>query len=244
MFLYRHVLGVEVGAIETVPRARQPIRVPVVLSRDEVRRVLEQLTGTMWLVVVLLYGAGLRIQDCLELRVKDIDLDRHEIVVRRGKGQKDRVTMLPEVVRERLRQHLSGVERQHERDVAQGVGRAVLPYALDRKYPNASTDWAWQFVFPAVRICRDPRWGAASRYHLHESVVQKAVAQAVRAAGLTKRASPHSFRHSLATHLLEDGYDIRTVQELLGHADVSTTMTYLHVLNRGALGVRSPIDRR
>ena len=243
LFLYRHVLGIEVGRIEDVPRARMPIRVPVVLSRDEVRRVMEQLTGTMWIIVVLLYGAGLRMQDCLELRVKDLDFDRHQIVVRRGKKQKDRLTMLPTAVRERLHAHLSEVKRQHERDLANGVGRVVLPFALERKYPQASTEWAWQFVFPAARICRDPQWGLPSRYHLHETVVQKAVNKAVRQAGLTKHASPHSFRHSFATHLLEDGYDIRTVQELLGHADVSTTMVYLHVLNRGALGVRSPADR-
>ena len=238
LFLYKHVLGIEVGRIDQVPRARMPIRVPVVLSRDEVKRVMEQLTGTMWIIVVLLYGAGLRIQDCLELRVKDLDFDRHQIVVRRGKKQKDRLTMLPTVVRERLQAHLSEVKGQRERDLAKGVGRVVLPFALDRKYPKASTDWAWQFVFPAARICRDPQWGPPSRYHLHETVVQKAVNKAVRE-GLTKAASPHSFRHYAATHLLEDGYDIRTVQELLGHADVSTTMIHLHVLNRGALGVRT-----
>jgi integron integrase len=210
----------------------------------EVARVLEHLDGTMWMIVVLLYGAGLRLEDCLELRVKDIDFDRRQILLRRGKGQKDRVTMLPEVVRERLKAHLHEVKRLHEHDFLRGAGRAALPFALERKYPRASTEWGWQFVFPASRICHDPRWGPPSRYHLHETVVQKAITKAVRQAGLTKRASAHSFRHSFATHLLEDGYDIRTVQELLGHADVRTTMTYLHVLNRGALGVRSPIDRR
>ena len=243
LFLYRGVLGMEVGAIEPVPRARVPVRVPVVLSRDEVLRIMKHVTGQVWIIVVLLYGAGLRIQECLELRVKDIDFDRHQIVVRRGKGQKDRRTMLPVAVRERLQAHLNEVKRQHEHDLAHGAGRVILPFALDRKYPNASTDWAWQFVFPASRMCRDPRWGPPSRYHLHETVVQKAVAKAVREAGLVKRAGPHTFRHSFATHLLEDGYDIRTVQELLGHRDVSTTMVYLHVLNRGALGVRSPVDR-
>jgi integron integrase len=244
LFLYRHVLRIEVGAIEQVPRARLPHRVPVVLSREEVGQVFAQVHGTMWLVVALLYGAGLRLQECLELRVKDLDFDRHEIVVRRGKGQKDRRTMLPVGVQERLQGHLREVKRQHERDVAKGVGRVVMPFALDRKYPNAATDWAWQFVFPAARICRDPEWGPPSRFHLHESVVQKGVAAAVRRAGLTKRVSPHAFRHSFATHLLENGQDIRTVQELLGHFDVSTTMGYLHVLNRGGLGVRSPFDRR
>ena len=243
LFLYRHVLGVEIGPIDQVARAKAPLRIPVVLSREEVARVLTNVHGTMWLVAALLYGAGLRLQECLELRVKDIDFDRHQVVVRRGKGQKDRLTMLPAGVEERLKTHLEGVRRQHEKDLANGVGRVVLPFALDRKYPNASTDWRWQFVFPAGRICRDARWGPPSRYHIHESVVQRAVAAAARQAGLTKRVGCHTFRHSFATHLLEAGYDIRTVQELLGHADLSTTMVYTHVLNRGGLGVRSPLDR-
>ena len=243
LFLYKHVLATELGPLDHVPRARMPIRVPVVLSRDEVSAVLKELDGTMWSIGVILYGAGRRIQDCLELRVKDLDFDRHQIVGRRAKGQKDVRTMLPVTVRERLPAHLGEVKGQHARDLAKGVGRAVLPFALDRKYPAASTDWAWQFVFPAARICRDPQWGPPSRFHLHESVVQKAITAAVRRSGLTKPVSPHVFRHCFATHLLEDGYDIRTVQELLGHRDVSTTMIYLHVLNRGALGVRSPVDR-
>jgi integron integrase len=204
---------------------------------------MKHLTGVSRLIVSLLYGAGLRLQECLELRVKDVDFARNQIVVRRGKGQKDRRTMLPVSVKEGLTAHLHEVRAQHTRDLATGGGRVVLPDALARKYPNAPTDWQWQFVFPAARICRDERWGPPSRFHIHESAVQKAVAEAARTAGITKRVGCHTFRHSFATHLLDDGYDIRTVQELLGHADVSTTMVYTHVLNRGALGVRSPADR-
>ena len=205
MFLYGHVLGVDIGPIEHVPRARMPDKLPVVLSREEVGQLITHVDGTMWLIVALLYGAGLRLEECLDLRVKDLDFDRNQIVVRRGKGQKDRVTMLPVAAQERLAAHLSTVRRQHERDLARGEGRVVLPFALDRMYPGASTEWGWQFVFPASRICRDPKWGSPSRFHLHESVVQKAVIKAVRRAGLTKPASCHSLRHSFATSLLEDG---------------------------------------
>ena len=243
LFVYREVLRIEIGPIEHVPRARVPGRLPIVLSRQEVGRILACTAGTMWIVAALLYGAGLRLSECLELRVKDLDLDRNQIVVRRGKGQKDRVTMLPSLVKERLMAHLREVKRLYDRDLARGFGRVVLPFALDRKYPNAATEWNWQFAFPASRLCRDPRWGPPSRFHLHQSVVQRAVADAVRRAGIAKRVGPHTFRHYAATHLLEDGYDIRTVQELLGHTDVSTTMIYTHVVNRGALAVRSPVDR-
>ena len=243
LFLYRAVLKQDVGPLELQPRARTPVRIPVVLTRSEVRRVLDQLSGVSQIVATLLYGAGLRLQECLELRVKDLDFERHEITVRRGKGQKDRRVMLPDALRPTLQAHLELVARIHQRDLAVGFGRVVLPGALDRKYPLASTDWAWQFVFPASRVCRDERFGPPSRFHLHESAIQRSVTQAARRAGLTKRVSCHTFRHSFATHLLESGYDIRTVQELLGHADVSTTMIYTHVLNRGGLGVKSPLDR-
>ena len=243
LFLYKAVLAIEIGAVPPVVRARTPERLPVVLSREEIGALLKRLTGTMRLVVMLLYGSGVRLEECLGLRIKDLDFDRQQIVVRQGKGRKDRVTMLPSAARETLAAHVAEVRRIHQADLAHGFGRVVLPFALDRKYPNAATDWGWQFVFPATRICRHSRFGPPSRFHLHESVVQKGMAEAARAAGITKRVGPHVMRHSFATHLLEDGYDIRTVQELLGHRDVSTTMIYLHVMQRGALGVKSPMDR-
>jgi integron integrase len=243
LFLYREVLHADPGQVQPLARAVSPQRVPVVLTRSEVREVLAHLDGVCLLIASILYGAGLRLQECLELRVKDVDFERGELTVRRGKGQKDRRTMLPERLKGPLRSHLEVVEQLHGRDLAAGWGRVTLPEALARKYPGASLEWRWQFVFPAVRLCRDPRYGPPTRHHLHESVVQRAVTAASRAAGMTKRVSCHTFRHSFATHLLESGYDIRTVQELLGHANVSTTMIYTHVLNRGALGVKSPADQ-
>ena len=242
-FLYRHVLRKPVGELGQTVRARGPERLPVVLSRAEVRRVLSELRGAVWIIGGLLYGAGLRLSESLELRVKDLDFDRRQIIVRRGKGDEDRAVPLPGLVVAALEEHLRGVRERFAADQRAGVGGVSLPEGLARKYPNASREWAWQFVFPAARVCRDPRWGGPTRFHLHETAVQREVAAAVRRAGLGKRVSCHTFRHSFATHLLEDGYDIRTVQELLGHRDLSTTMIYTHVLERGAMGVRSPADR-
>ena len=214
----------------------------MVLSRGEVRAVLGQLRGVPWIIGGLLYGGGLRLSECLDLRVKDLDFERRQVVVRRGKGGKDRVVPLPALVVPRLEEHLRVVRQTFDGDRQSGVGGVALPEGLARKYPNAAVEWPWQFVFPAGRVCRDARWGGPTRYHLHETAVQREVTAAVRRAGLGKRVSCHTLRHSFATHLLEDGYDIRTVQELLGHRDVSTTMIYTHVLQRGALGVRSPAD--
>jgi len=243
LFLYRAVLHKDIGYVNGVVRARRPKRLPVVLTRQELRSILGQLRGLDWIMGMLLYGAGLRLMECVRLRVKDVDFSRHEIRVRSGKGDKDRVTMLPAAVQEPLRRHLEQVKPLYEADLNSGSAGVPLPYALGRKYPNAAKGWAWYWVFPASKLCIDPRSGAKWRYHLHESVLQKAVKAAVQAAGISKPATCHTFRHSFATHLLEDGYDIRTVQELLGHKDVSTTMVYTHVLNRGGRGVASPADR-
>jgi integron integrase len=242
LFLYQEVLQRKVGLIEGVVRAKRHRRLPVVLTKEEVQRLLASLEGTPWLMTMLLYGAGLRLMECCRLRVKDIDFSRNQIVVRAGKGDKDRLTMLPAAVKEPLLRHLRAVKHQHEEDLEMGLGRVSLPNALERKYPNAGKEWGWQWVFPATSHYTDRVTGERRRHHLHESVLQKAVKEARLKAGIAKPAGPHTLRHSFATHLLEDGYDIRTVQELLGHADVSTTMIYTHVLNRGGRGVRSPVD--
>ena len=243
LFLYREILKKDIGYVDGVVRAKRPHRLPVVLTRQEVRTILGFLDGSDWLMAMLLYGAGLRLMECLRLRVKDIDFTTNQIVVRAGKGDKDRHTMLPAAVKEPLAKHLDLIKRQHQRDLERGLGRVALPNALERKYPNAGKEWGWQWVFPATSHYTDKVTGERRRHHLHESVLQKAVKEAVRKSGVPKPASPHSLRHSFATHLLEDGYDIRTVQELLGHRDVTTTMVYTHVLNRGGKGVFSPADR-
>lgn len=242
LFLYREVLGVELPKLEDVVRAKRPTRLPTVFSHAEVRSILDELTGMHALVAGLLYGAGLRLLEGLRLRVKDVDFDSCEIIVRDGKGQKDRVTVLPARLAGPLREHLERVRRLHQRDSAAGIGAVYLPYAFERKSPGAARSWAWQYVFPAPKPSRDPRSGEVRRHHLSESAVQKAVKEAILRAGITKRGSCHTLRHSFATHLLEAGYDIRTVQELLGHKDVRTTQIYTHVLNRGGLAVYSPLD--
>ena len=242
LFLYRDVLGVQLPWLDEFERARCSRHVPVVLSPAEVRRVLAHLTGTHWLMASLLYGAGLRLLECCTLQVKDVDFAYSQITVRDGKGGKDRVTVLPASLVGPLTDQLARVRVLHARDLSRGHGRAPLPHALDRKYPNATKEWRWQFVFPSAVLSPDRRTGEVCRFHAAESGLQKAVKRAVEAAGVDKRASCHTLRHSFATHLLESGYDIRTIQELLGHKDVSTTMIYTHVLKKGGRAVRSPAD--
>jgi integron integrase len=243
VFLYREVLRQDFDWMENLERAKRPSRLPVVLTESEVHSVLAHLEGQNWLMASLLYGAGLRLMECIRMRVKDIDFDYKQITVRDGKGAKDRVTMLPETSIEPLLAHLDRVKTLHQQDLANGFGEVYLPYALERKYKSAGQQWSWQYVFPATNLSVDPRSGAERRHHVEEKSLQRAVKNAVRSGHVTKPASCHTFRHSFATHLLQRGQDIRTVQELLGHKDVRTTMIYTHVLNKGGRGVRSPLDR-
>lgn len=242
LFLYRYVLGYDVGEMHGLVRARPSEHVPVVMTRPEVRAVLAELEGEQWLMASLMYGCGLRLSECLRLRVQDIDFEAREILVRSGKGAKDRVTMLPDALQAPLRDQLRRAKSVHEADRAAGWGRVTLPGALDRKYAGASADWKWQWVFPQERRWRNPKTGEQGRHHVHATVMQRAMKVAVARAGIQKNVGCHTLRHSFATHLLESGYDIRTIQELLGHKDVRTTMIYTHVLNRGGRGVRSPLD--
>ena len=243
LFLYRDVLDFDLPWLANVVRAKLPQHLPVVLTRQEVRKVMAHLRGTEWLIASLLYGSGMRVTECLQLRVKDLELTRREILIRDAKGQKDRVTVLPDALVPHLQDHLARVRVLYDTDREAKLPGVSLPYALRRKYPNAATSWGWQWVFPSRTFCRDPYSGERVRFHLHRQNVQRSMQSAIRAAGIEKPASCHTLRHCFATHLLEDGYDIRTVQELLGHADVKTTMIYTHVLNRGGRGVKSPLDR-
>ena len=242
VFLYKQILNRELGDFGSMQRAKRSKTLPVILTRDETDRVLAAMSGTSALMAKLLYGCGLRLMECLRLRVKDVEFDSNQVTVRDGKGHKDRVTMLPRQLKPQLIEHLRRVRIIHEEDLKRGFGEVYLPNALSRKYPNAAREWYWQYVFPSAKMSKDPRSGKCGRHHAYETALQRAVRKAARSAGISKPVSPHVLRHCFATHLIEAGYDIRTVQDLLGHKDVSTTMIYTHVLNKGGMGVKSPLD--
>jgi integron integrase len=243
LFLYKEVLIQPLGWLDGIERAKRPARLPTVLTVDEVQRILGTMHGAKWLMASLLYGAGLRLRECLKLRIKDVDFGYRQIMVRDAKGGKDRVTLLPQSVIEPLREHMARARKLHERDVAEGYGDVELPHALRVKYPRAAYEWGWKFVFPSYKRSVDPETGVIRRHHVYENYLIRGVKQATRDAGIVKHVSCHTLRHSFATHLLENGYDIRTVQELLGHSSVETTMIYTHVMNKGGRGVKSPLDR-
>ncbi len=243
LFLYRHILNIQLDELQLAElRPQRAKTVPIVLSKDEVKRLIANLSGTNKLIAQVMYGGGLRVMECMRLRVKDIDFENHQVIVRDGKGENDRFTILPDSLISPLQLHLRYVKSLHEKDLADGHGSVYLPNALERKYKNADKDWIWQYLFPAAEISTDKRTGIIRRHHIHETIIQRSIKEAARRAGINKHVTPHTLRHSFATHLLQNGYDIRTIQELLGHKDVKTTMIYTHVLQRGGLAVKSPLD--